>query len=282
MMPERMMPEPGIYTGVLRHRRFQPVSHEFEYPLFMVLLDVDRIEETLSRSRLSSVNRFNWASYYSSDHFGDPGQSLRERLRVDAASRGLTLPDGPIFLLTQLRYLGYCFNPISFYYCYDSSAKLGLILAEVNSTFGETMNYWLHPGNRFECDSNVDSRNTAFHYRTGKRMHVSPFMGMDMEYEFTLTPPVEKLVAHLTNIIPDGGRPFDATLKLERMPWTAGNLRRTLLRFPWMTAKTTFAIHFEALRLFLKRAPFYRHPGSYGGRAYGSHNRPARAQEQDL
>ncbi len=277
-----MMPEPGIYTGVLRHRRFQPVSHAFEYPLFMVLLDIDRIEETLSRSRLSSVGRWNWASFYSADHFGDPGEPLRERLRADAASCGLRLPDGPIFLLTQLRYLGYCFNPISFYYCYDSAGELGLILAEVNSTFGESVNYWLHPGNRFACDPSGDPRSPAFHYRTGKRLHVSPFMGMDMEYEFTLTPPVENLVAHLTNIIPDGGRPFDATLKLDRIPWTARNLRRTLMRFPWMTAKTILAIHFEAVRLFLKRAPFYRHPGSYSGHSYRPHHRAAEAQEQDL
>ena len=260
-----MIPEPAIYTGTLRHRRFQPVSHAFEYRLFMVLLDIDRIDETMSRSRLSSLNRFNWASFYSADHFGDSNQPLRERLRADAASHGLTLPDGPIFLLTQLRYLGYCFNPISFYYCYDAAQNLRLILAEVNSTFGETVNYWLHPQNAREHDGN--SKKSALHHRTAKRLHVSPFLGMDMDYEFTLTPPAGNLVAHLTNVAPDGCRPFDATLRLDRVPWTARNLRNTLIRFPWMTAKTILAIHFEATRLFLKRAPFYRHPGSYNAKS---------------
>ena len=117
--------------------------HAFTYPLFMVLLDIDRIPELMSASPFTSHNRWNWASFHDGDHFGDAAAPLRERLSQDAAAHGLSLPDGPVLLLTHLRYLGYCFNPVSFYYCHDAGGELRLILAEVNNTFGGSHNYWL-------------------------------------------------------------------------------------------------------------------------------------------
>jgi cyclopropane fatty-acyl-phospholipid synthase-like methyltransferase len=114
----------GLFVGTLRHRRFTPVPHAFTYPLFMVLLDVDRVPELMNRSRLTSHNRWNWASFADRDHLGNPGRPLRERLVVDAARRGIEVPTGPIFLLTHLRYLGYCFNPVSFFYCFDRAEQL--------------------------------------------------------------------------------------------------------------------------------------------------------------
>ncbi len=143
-----MIPDPGLYTGTLRHRRFRPRKHEFTYKLFMAWLDIDRIPELMAQSPWTSYNRFNWASFAERDHFGDPRLPLRERVAQDARIHGVPLPDGPIFLLTHLRYLGYCFNPISFYFCYDRSGRLDTILAEVNSTFGESRNYWLWPKNQ--------------------------------------------------------------------------------------------------------------------------------------
>ena len=140
--------EPAIYFGTIRHRRFEPARHEFTYPLFMAFLDVDRIPELMKVSPFTSYNRFNWASFHERDHFGDPALPLRQRLVADAAEQGIRLPEGPIFLLTHLRYLGYSFNPISLFYCYDREGRLDTILAEVNSTFGETHNYWLSAANR--------------------------------------------------------------------------------------------------------------------------------------
>ena len=133
----------AIYCGELRHRRFTPVSHEFKYPLFMAFLDIDCIPEVMAQSRLSSYNRWNWASFDDRDHFGDPQSSLRKRMESDAAAQGVTLPDGKIFLLTHLRYLGYNFNPVSFFFCYNREDSLDLIMAEVHNTFGELHNYWL-------------------------------------------------------------------------------------------------------------------------------------------
>lgn len=257
-----MLTESAIYTGTIRHRRFEPIAHEFTYPLFMTYLDIDRIPELMQVSRAASYNRWNWASYQERDHFGDSSKALRERLRIDAAAHDVTLPDGKIFLLTHLRYLGYVFNPISIYYCFNRDGHMETALAEVNSTFGETANYWLTARNQLPSTNSM-------RYQCGKTLHVSPFMPMELDYEFVLTTPGEKLIAHMNTISQTGdvrsnftaGRSnFDATLTLDRQEWSAPALRRALVRFPVMTAKVIGGIHWEALKLFVKRAPFYRHP----------------------
>ena len=244
---------PAIYFGAIRHRRFEPVRHEFTYPLFMTFLDVDRIPELMKVSPLAAYNRFNWASFHERDHFGNPALTLRQRLAVDAAAQGVRLPDGPIFLLTHLRYLGYNFNPISLFYCYNREGRVETILAEVNSTFGETHNYWLSGANRLPAPR-------ARMFRCPKAIHVSPFMPMQLDYRFVLPPPGERLIAHMNTM--DGEHSlFDATLRLRREPWSAASLHRALLRFPWVTAKVIAAIHWQALRLYCKKVPVYTHPG---------------------
>ena len=236
---------PALYSGTLRHRRFRPKGHQFSYRLFLAFLDIDRIEEQCRISGLLSYNRWNWAAFDQRDHFGDPSLPLRERVAADAEAHGLTLPDGPVYLLTNLRYLGYCFNPISLFYCYDALARLRLVLAEVHNTFGETETYWLpmEEGRR---------------PRVAKQMHVSPFNGMGMVYEFGLGSPGKALVVHM-NTMEEGDTCLDATLVLRREEWSAGALRRALLRHPWMTGKVIFAIHWEALRLWMKGLPVFRH-----------------------
>jgi len=252
---------PAIYVGALRHRRFHPVRHEFAYPVFLAMLEVDRIPEMMRVSAFASYNRWNWAGYDERDHFGDAALPLRERLKRDAGARGVTLPDGPIFLLTNLRYLGYCFNPVSFYYFYGRSGRLEMVLAEVNNTFGETCNYWLTP----DCEqTNIAAQSAgraARRYETRKVFHVSPFMDLGHEYTWIFTPPGERLVAHMKTRKEDGVL-FDATLTLERRPWNSRELRRVLVEFPWTTAKVITAIYWQALRLRLKGVPYVPHPGA--------------------
>jgi len=244
--------ESAIYFGSVRHRRFEPVRHEFTYPLFMAFLDIDRIPELMKASRLTSYERFNWATFRESDHFGDPALPLRARLETDAAKQGIRPPDGPIFLLTHLRYLGYNFNPISIYYFYTHDGRLEMMMAEVNSTFGESHNYWLSAGNQ------VASPNSHI-YRSQKAIHVSPFMPMELDYKFVLSTPGEQVVAHMDTL--DGKhKGFDATLTMHREAWNAASIRWALIRFPWVTAKVISAIHWEALKLYLKKAPVFTHP----------------------
>jgi DUF1365 family protein len=246
--------ESGIYTGTLRHRRFHPASHEFTYPLFMVFLDIDRLAELMKISPLSSYNRRNLVSYQERDHFGDPAASLRGRMLEEAQRKGVLLPAGKIFLLTHLRYLGYNFNPVSFFYCYDSQDKLQTIMAEVNNTFGESENYWLTAAEAVPSDNSKK-------YRFPKAFHVSPFMKMRQEYEWTFTPPGERLISECVSQ-EDGRAIFDSTLKLHRRDWSRPELHRAIARFPWMTAKVVAAIHWQALRLILKRVPVVAHPGA--------------------
>jgi DUF1365 family protein len=202
--------------------------------------------------RFGGYNRFNWASYYDKDFFGDPSLSIRERIERDATAQGVELSDGPMYMLTHLRYLGYCFNPVSLYFCYGLDGRDPLVLAEVNNTFGEGRNYWLGPHNALPAENSL-------RFRCAKDFHVSPFMDMDLEYDFTFTQPDEKLVVHV-NTLRGGDSFFDATLSLERQPWTSVNLTRTLARYPWMTAKVMAAIHWQALRLLVKGVPVYTHP----------------------
>lgn len=241
------MIDSGLFAGTLRHRRFTPVPHAFTHPLFMALLDVDRIPQLMRASRLTSYNRWNWASFDDRDHFGDPTRPLRDRLATDAARHGVDLPDGPIFLLTHLRYLGYCFNPVSFFYCFDGADRLEVVLAEVSNTFGGSHNYWLRP----------DSASRTFRSSAAKSLYVSPFMPVDLNYTFALTPPADRLVAHMTTV-KEGSVCFDATMSLERRPWSALEMRRALVRYPAMTASVMAGIHWQALKLWWKGVPVVR------------------------
>ncbi len=246
--------ESGIYSGTLRHRRFSPVRHEFTYPLFMVFLDIDRLPELMKVSPLAGYNRRSWVSYQERDHFGDPAKALRERVSRDAQKNGVALPEGRIFLLTHLRYLGYNFNPVSFFYCYDREDKLQMVMAEVNNTFGETANYWLTP--TVERPAGESKR-----YRFSKTFHVSPFLKLGQEYDWTFTPPGEQLISQSVSY-ENGREIFDSTLKLARREWSRAELHRAVLRFPWMTVKVIAAIHWQALRLLMKRVPVVPHPGA--------------------
>ena len=254
------LPSPGLYVGRLRHRRNVPKPHVFTYPVFLALLDIDRIPASMAVSRLTSHNRWNWASFHDRDHLGDPSRPLRDRVADEAAAAGVSLPGGPIFLLTHLRYLGYCFNPVSFFYCCDAAGRLQTVLAEVNNTFGETCNYWLTERQAVPSPENGSAADVR-RFRTPKVFHVSPFMPLDQEYEWLLVPPGERLLMHI-GVVEPAGPVLDTTLDLRRRPWSAAAIRRTLVRHPWMTGKVIAAIHFEALRLYLEGIRYRPHPGT--------------------
>ncbi len=162
-------------------------------------------------------------------------------------------PSGPIRLLTHLRYFGYCFNPVSFYYCYgESHDRVEAIVAEVNNTpWGERHCYVL------QNEGSTDRR----HFRSARRkeFHVSPFMPMDMDYAWHFRLPGERLAVHMQNVR-DGVRVFDATLTLKRYPISPGTLASTLARFPFLTVAVIARIYWQAFRLWLKGTPVYPHP----------------------
>lgn len=248
----------AIYHGWLRHRRFAPRAHAFRYRLFLMYLDLAELD-TLFRGRwFWSAHRRALARFDRADHLGDPGIPLDRAVRDLVETRTGARPAGPIRLLTHLRYFGHCFNPVSFYYCFDANdTQVETVVAEVNNTpWGEQHCYVLS-----EPSVVVDGKYQR--YSNEKVFHVSPFMPMELAYEWGLRTPSERLSVHMAlhrKALPEAGKIFDATLQLERAPITGMRLASLLMRFPFMTLQVITAIHWQALKLWFKRVPVHTHP----------------------
>ncbi|MBE7559530.1 DUF1365 domain-containing protein [bacterium] len=243
-----------IYEGRLRHRRFKPVEHAFEYPLFMMFLDLSELDDVFAGRWLWSARRPSLAWFRRADHLGDPEVPLEKAVRDLVEDRTGRRPEGPIAVLAHLRYFGYAMNPVSFYYCYHPlEPRVETIVAEVNNTpWGEQ--HWYVLNQRI---GSVDENHARF--RFAKNFHVSPFMGMDIEYDWRFTRPGRQLAVHM-ECVNVGDREFDATLTLARRPINGRELARVLSLYPAMTGKVVAAIYWQALRLWWKRAPFHPHP----------------------
>lgn len=244
-----------LYEGVVRHRRFTPVEHEFRYRMFQLYLDLSELPEVFDGHSLWSARGPALAWFRRKDHLGDPAVPLVDAVRDLVRSETGTAPEGPVTLLTHLRYFGYVMNPVSFYYLWDAAAeRVETIVAEVHNTpWGERHCYVLPA-----ADSLAPSPRSRFRRR--KAFHVSPFLSMDYEYDWRFSRPGGTLSVQMENLR-DGRPHLDVTLTLKRRPFSTGNLTRALLRYPFMTGKVIAAIYWQALRLKLKRVPFVPHPG---------------------
>lgn len=251
----------AIYVGEVRHRRHAPHPHAFRYPLFMLYLDLAELDRVFAGRWLWSVGRGNVAAFHREDYLGDPALPLDEAVRQRYAEATGRRPQGPIRLLTHLRCFGYSFNPVSFYYCFQPDGRtLDGIVAEITNTPWKERHSYVLPID--DAASATGDATPVGHWRWhfDKRFHVSPFMPMDCGYEWRFSAPSEHLFVHM-NVERAESRDFDATLTLQRQPMTRRALATCLLRHPWMTARVILAIHWQALRLWLKRTPVYDHPG---------------------
>jgi hypothetical protein len=231
----------------------------------MAYLDLDELPELFDGYPLWSARRPAVAWFRRRDYLGDRHTPLRHAVEQLVFERSGVALDGPIRLLTHMRFLGHCFNPVSFYYCFDAAGqRVRAVVAEVTNTpWGERHAYVLpveDPRTRA-----AGSARRVIHGEFAKALHVSPLMGMDYSYDWRLTEPGETLSVHIESTRNggplDGERVFDATLSLRRRPIDAQELRRVLARYPLPTVRLTARIYTHALGLRLRGARWHAHPG---------------------
>lgn len=264
-----------IYTGWVRHHRFEPVRHVFKYRICMMYLDLNDLPELFDRYMMWSARGPAPARFLRSDYHGDAATPLDTALRDTMESVTGNRPGGPIRMLTHMRYWGYCFNPVTFYYFFDQTDEyLDSILAEITNTPWKERRSLV-----FTPEFNLGN-NSVKKFRFRKDFHVSPFWSLDHQYDWRFQTPGESLIVHMKNLVPDQfieasntdpdpRTVFHATLSLKRLPLNSVNLRRVIWGYPLMTLRVVFGIHWQAVCLYLKRTGYKHHPetlGNPGGR----------------
>ena len=234
----------ALYRGEVLHRRFRPVHHRFVYRVDSFLFDLDELSAVASRCRLFSLNRFNLFSFYFRDFGLGSGQSPNDYLQALLAEHGVAAA-ARAELLCYPRILGYTFNPLSVYYCYDASDELYAVLYEVSNTFGQRHSYLI------PADKERSSRSSVLRQQCDKGFYVSPFIPMQARYHFRLRRPDERLAVAIRETDQDGAL-LHAVFRGERRALSDRALLASFCRLPFMTVKVMLAIHWQALKLYIK------------------------------
>lgn len=285
----------SLYECTVLHHRFSPKEHRFVYRIFLFAFDLDELPELHRRLPLFSLNRANLFSFRDRDffptaeplHHASPGsagsppapadsdsrnseiQNLKSRITAFLATHAIDLSGGRVVLVTLPRVLGYLFNPVSFYFCYDAGGTCVASLAEVTNTFKEMKPYFLGPETRLTpaaSDSELSSLNShlstggsgpaAFRVRTPKHFYVSPFSDVDTAFDFTLRAPGERLSIQIDDYI-GPARTLTSTLAGPRRELTGSRLAWFSLKYPAITLRIIALIHWHAALLWLRRLPWF-------------------------
>ncbi|SEI39555.1 hypothetical protein SAMN05421831_101251 [Allopseudospirillum japonicum] len=244
----------AIYQGQVMHHRLRPKVHRFIYRVSACLFNLDELPLLSKAIPCFSYNQFNLWSFYDQDYGDHSKIPLNQQVRTYLKAQGYNLGEGKIFLLCYPRLLGYVFNPLSVYYCYDEAENLKLILYEVSNTFAQKHRYLL------QVDTQ-EIKNTPYIVRQScnKTFYVSPFIPMQCRYDFRMRLPDEKVLVGIRQH-DQAGAFLHAVFQGRRQDFTQANLLRTWMRHPFMTLKVIAGIHWEALRLWRKKVPFYPRP----------------------
>jgi len=258
----------GIYSGWVRHRRYEPKAHRFSYAVFMMYLDLDEVEHVLAKSFWWSTSRWALARFKLADYLGDKANgnasipALKSHV-CNLVERELNVVvDGRIRMLTNLRYFGFIINPITIYYCHDRNENLVAMVLEVTNTPWKNRHQYV-----LRCDPEKAMQRISFN----KALHVSPFHPMNMYYHLRSNRPSKTAVVHLSNhmgkdvhkkneqpvVLEAENLVFDATLLMSRQEISSTALARVLLTYPFMTIKVCLAIYWQATKLLIKRVPFF-------------------------
>lgn len=234
----------SLYEGIVTHHRFMPKQHHFAYRVFSLCLNLDELDLLHRQRRLFSVNRFNLFSFHERDH-GRGAGALRTQINTLLVDRGYRSATANIRLLCYPRILGYTFNPLSVYFCYNQNSELEVILYEVSNTFGQRHTYLL---------TAAQDRAGYVHQQCDKQMYVSPFMPMNTDYRFHILPPEQQVSVSIQQRERDLGKDvLHASFGGKRIPMDDSDLLKAFLKYPLMTLKVITAIHWEALCLWRKK-----------------------------
>jgi DUF1365 family protein len=253
----------GLYSGVVAHQRLRPKRHRLAYRVFMLALDLDELDKLSRRLKLFAHNGWNLVSLHDRDFAGRADAPLRPQIEARLAEAGHDLKGGRITLLCMPRLLGKGFNPLSVYYCHDREGRLAATVQAVRNTFGQRHDYVL------PVEPSPDGR---VRQACGKAFHVSPFMPMDLDYQFDLLPPGERVEVGVS-VHDEAGLLLAASFTGRRRSLTDGALLKAVVSHPWQLIGVLAAIHWEAVKIVLKGFRFFPGPKK-GVRAVGDTHSP--------
>lgn len=243
-----------LYECTVMHLRLAPKRNRFHYRIFMFYLDLDELDAVVKKIRGISRNRFNLFNFRDSDHLQlprenpDKGKIVKEHIQDYLKEHGVDIGNGRIMLLTNLCTLGYQFNPVSFYYCFDETGNPVCSIAETGNTFGEMKPFFL----------GLDRlKESTYYLNTTKYFYVSPFIEMDTQFDFKLGIPGEHMMVRIDDL-KDGKRFFLSTLSGNRKPLTNRNVFWYALRFPFITLQVITLIHWQAFKLWIRKLGYFK------------------------
>ena len=242
----------SLYFGEVRHQRKSPKKHAFKYSVFMCHLFLDEINEVFKKRWFWSKNRSNLSSFYRKDYHRPEEENLSLAVRSTMSKQLGHSVEGPVSIITHLRTFGYCFNPVSFYYCWNKEkTKPHALMAEITNT------PWHERYSKCFSLQNEGAQKSIHGFK--KEFHVSPFIGMEIDYDWRFHGPAERFKVDMI-LREDQKVIFNAHLDLQQKTLNSTNLTWALIRFPLLTFRITFGIYWQALLLRLKGCRFYPHP----------------------